>query len=366
MNRYVRYIIIAVTAAFFLFLLWYFKHIVGYILIAYIFSLIGFPIVYYMGKLKIKGWILPKWLRALVALLTIWLVVFMFFRVFTPLIINQVETLSKIDYQTYIEQFREPLDKVDAFISQFMVEKESFSVETVLTQKVLDQVNTENVQKLFSYVASFVGNVLIAILAISFIAFFFLKDEELFTQGVLLFISDKNVAKVKRILGSVKHLLARYFIGVLLQISGIICLLTIGLTLVGIPFKQSLVLGLFMGVINVIPYIGPFIGILFGLVTIFISHLHLGFTPELGWLMFWSYLVYQAIQLIDNLVFQPYIFSSSVKAHPLEIFLVILIAASFAGILGMILAIPLYTILRVISKEFFSGFKLVQKITEKL
>lgn len=366
MNKYGRYLFIAITAALLLFFLWYFKHIVGYILIAYVFSLIGFPIVYYLGKVKIQKRSLPKSVRALIALLTIWTIIFLFFRFFTPLIIQQIETLSSINYQSSIEQFREPLEKVDTFITQFIVDKESFSIEELLTQKILAQVNTENIQMLFSYITSLIGSILIAVLAISFIAFFFLKDEQLFTQGILLFINEENTIKVKRILISVKHLLARYFIGILLQITGIICILTLGLSLVGIPFKQSLVLGLFMGVINVIPYIGPFIGILFGLVTIFISNLHLGFTPELGWLLFWSYIALQSTQIIDNVVFQPYIFSNSVKAHPLEIFLVILIAASFAGIIGMVLAIPLYTILRVIAKEFFSGLKLVQKITEKL
>ena len=54
------------------------------------------------------------------------------------------------------------------------------------------------------------------------------------------------------------------------------------------------------------------------------------------------------------------------KAHPLEIFIVILIAGSLAGIVGMLLAIPSYTVLRVFAKEFFSQFRLVQKLTEKI
>ena len=63
---------------------------------------------------------------------------------------------------------------------------------------------------------------------------------------------------------------------------------------------------------------------------------------------------------------KPTLYSERVKAHPLEIFLVILIAGSLAGILGMLLAIPSYTVLRVFAKEFFSQFRLVRKLTEKI
>ena len=58
--------------------------------------------------------------------------------------------------------------------------------------------------------------------------------------------------------------------------------------------------------------------------------------------------------------------TSSVKAHPLEVFLVILIAGNLAGVGGMILAIPVYTILRVIAKEFFDQFELVRSITKDI
>ena len=84
--------------------------------------------------------------------------------------------------------------------------------------------------------------------------------------------------------------------------------------------------------------------------------------PLLGFMI----IVFGSVQIIDNILFQPLIYSSSVKAHPLEIFLVILAAASLAGILGMILAIPVYTILRVIAKEFFDNMKIVKKLTENL
>jgi predicted PurR-regulated permease PerM len=72
------------------------------------------------------------------------------------------------------------------------------------------------------------------------------------------------------------------------------------------------------------------------------------------------------MQLLDNLLLIPFIFSNSVLAHPLEIFLVILMGSQLYGIIGMVLAIPTYTVIRVIAKEFLNKFKLVQKLTGKM
>ena len=78
----------------------------------------------------------------------------------------------------------------------------------------------------------------------------------------------------------------------------------------------------------------------------------------LGLLMIKLVAIFVVTHIVDVFIFQPYIYSNSVKAHPLEIFLVILLAGNIAGILGMLVAIPTYTVLRVFAKEFFSNFKL--------
>mgnify|MGYP003295806886 CR=1 FL=1 len=71
-----------------------------------------------------------------------------------------------------------------------------------------------------------------------------------------------------------------------------------------------------------------------------------------------------ATQLVDNFFFQPFIYSNSVKAHPLEIFLVLLMAGHMAGVAGMLVAIPSYTVIRVIAKQFFGNIKPVKALTE--
>jgi predicted PurR-regulated permease PerM len=71
-------------------------------------------------------------------------------------------------------------------------------------------------------------------------------------------------------------------------------------------------------------------------------------------------------QLIDNFFSQPFIFSNSVKSHPLEIFIIIIMGGLLFGPLGMIAAIPAYTSIKVIAKEFFSENRIVKELTKNL
>ena len=210
------------------------------------------------------------------------------------------------------------------------------------------------------------GSLFVAVFSISFITFFFLKNETLFEEGLMLFVPVRHEEKFAHFFRSSKALLTRYFAGILLQISGITLLVTLGLTIVGLNFQLSAVIGLLAGVMNVIPYIGPMIGASIGLILGLANNLDLDFYHKLLPLLGYMSLVFIIVQIIDNVLFQPVIYGKSVKAHPLEIFLVILIAGSLAGIVGMILAIPSYTVLRVFAREFFYQFKVVQRITEKI
>jgi predicted PurR-regulated permease PerM len=141
-------------------------------------------------------------------------------------------------------------------------------------------------------------------------------------------------------------------------------LLTIGLSVFGI--KNAVLIGFFGGLMNVIPYLGPIIGATVGTVLGISSDLGLGMYDNAMHSAITVILVFSAANLIDNFVIQPLIFSNRVNAHPIEILLVILMAGSLAGIPGMILAIPGYTVLRIVAKEFLSGFKLIDKLTENI
>ena len=105
--------------------------------------------------------------------------------------------------------------------------------------------------------------------------------------------------------------------------------------------------------------IGAVIGVIIGIST----NLDLDFYTQVIPLSLKICVVFAIMQLIDNFVLQPLIFSNSVKAHPLEIFIIVISAGTLWGVLGMIIANLIHTF-RVIAKEFLSEFKLVQELTK--
>jgi predicted PurR-regulated permease PerM len=348
-------------------LIWRFSNIVAYILIASVLSLIARPLVRLLGRIKIGRWHIPVSIRALLTLMVIWVVFFGFFRLFIPLVAAEAQDLSNIDTQLVIDEFDKPIERMDAWVDKLHLGgDEPFSLREELQGQISSVLNIDVITDLLATLAAILGNVAWAIFAISFITFFLLREERLITNYVVTILPEKQEKAFRHALDSISHLLRRYFIGILLQMTGILTLVTVGMTIVGVGFRHGLVIGLVAAVLNIIPYLGPWMGAALGIVLGVASHLHLDLATQLLPMMGYMMLVFIITQLTDNTVFQPVIFGTSVYAHPIEIFVVIMMAGSLAGIVGMILAIPTYTVVRVFAKEFFNNFRVVQKLTEKI
>ena len=367
MNKLARYIILSASIAIVIFLLWYFNNVVTFVLVSAVLSLIGKPLVDLVCKISIKGWSPPRAFGAGVALLVIWFMFILFFRVMIPLVVSQLNELSSVNVPQMVSSFNDPLERIDAFIHEYLpVSAQEFSLKVYLIEKVNSLVNVSILTSFFSSTANFITSFAIALFSVTFITFFFLKDEGLFFYGITILFAERLEKSIRHALTSINNLLRRYFIGIVLQSTGIMVLDTVGLLIVGLPFNTALVIGLFRGVLNVIPYVGPIIGTVLGLIIAIATNLNLVFATELMPMLIFMLIVFVSVQLIDNFVFQPLIFSNSVYAHPLEIFIVLLIAGSLSGVLGMLLAIPGYTVIRVFAKEFFNKFRVVRKLTAKI
>jgi predicted PurR-regulated permease PerM len=361
-----KYFLIILGLAFLVFILWFLKSIVAYILISAVISLIGNPLVNVLGKIRFRNFIIPRALRAAITLVVIWILMFAFFSFFIPLIANQANEFSQIDVEAVIENLHEPIQKLENLAGNFIAHDDNFSLQEYVQEKIISVLDVSQLSMLFGSVAGLFGDIFIAIFSISFISFFFLKDEKLFFNSIILLAPEKREKNVRHALISINKLLSRYFVGIVIEVSLIIILVTIGLSIVGLKLNHVLLIALFVGLMNVIPYVGPMIGALFGIIIGTATHLDYDFYTQLLPLLGFMSIVFISVQIIDNVLFQPLIYSSSVNAHPLEIFLVIMIAGSLVGISGMVLAIPTYTILRVIAKEFFNKFRVVKKLTEKM
>ncbi len=366
-NETGKYVAIVLGAVVLIFVLWYLRSIIFFLLISFVLSLIGRPVVDLLDRLKYGKFCVPRAVSALLGLLILWGGVLLFFRIFIPIIAIQARELALINADAVIGNLSEPIQQLELFLLRLGLDAfRDISIQDFFTQKLNSILNIEFFANIFSSVATILGNIFIAAFAISFMTFFFLKDDRLFLDGILMFVPTRHEQAVRHIMSSIRYLLMRYFIGILLQITFIIILITTGMLLIGIDFTNSLVIGLAVGVFNVIPYIGPVIGATIGIFIGVVTHLDMSFYNEMLPLLTYMLLVFVCVQLIDNILFQPLIYSSSVHAHPLEIFIVLMIAGSTAGIVGMFLAIPAYTVIRVIAKEFFNNLKLVKRLTEKI
>jgi predicted PurR-regulated permease PerM len=348
-------------------MIWRFFNIVAYILIASVLSLITRPLVRLLGRIRIYRWQIPISIRALLVLFFIWIFFFSFFRIFIPVISSEAQDLSTLQTSTVVNEFQEPIEKLETWLNKLNLGgDEPFSLEHEFQKKIAEVLNINVITEILATLAAILGNMAWAIFAISFITFFLLREEQLISNYIVTIFPQEKEKAFQHALESVKHLLRRYFVGILLQMTGILTLVTVGMTIVGVGFRHGLVIGLLAAVLNIIPYVGPWLGAALGVLLGVATHLDLDFATQLLPLIGYMTLVFILTQLTDNTVFQPLIFGTSVYAHPIEIFIVIMMAGSLAGIVGMILAIPTYTVIRVFAKEFFNNFRVVQKLTEKI
>ncbi len=362
-----KYILLVLGAAVLLFILWHLRAIIFFLLVSFVLSLIGRPVVDLLDRVKYREISIPRAISAFAGILILWGFVLLFFRFFIPIIASQARELAFINADAVIGNLEEPILQLETFMLRLGLDAfRDTSIPDFFAQKLNSILNIDFFANIFGSVATLLGNVVIAAFAITFMTFFFLKDDRLFLEGILIFVPTRHEQAVRHVMSSIKYLLMRYFIGILLQITCIIILITSGMLLIGIQFNNALVIGLSVGVFNIIPYIGPVIGAVIGLFIGVVSNIELSFYNEMLPLLTYMLFVFIVVQVIDNILFQPLIYASSVHAHPLEIFIVLMIGGSIAGIIGMFLAIPTYTVLRVIAKEFFNNFKLVKRLTEKI
>ncbi|MBT8327660.1 MAG: AI-2E family transporter [Bacteroidia bacterium] len=361
-NRTVRLALWAIGVIILAYVLWNVRTIIIYFFIAAIIAFVARPLMGLLGKIKIKNWTMPSWLKSALVLIAFVFIVIGAFNFIIPTVIHQADIISKIDTDNLIQSIQPQIKSVTEWMERANIDQNE-------VQKTLE----DEVTKLFSvgdigsYIKGFISNLadsIIAVFSILFISFFLLKDGSIVDNVVGSLSPDKYLDKIKTIINDAKDLLSRYFIGVIIQISIVMIVITIGLTILGV--QNALLIGLIAGIFNIIPYVGPLIGGLVGVSLAITSQLELH--PDLNIMSFGlvAILPFAAAQLLDNFVLQPLIFSQSVKAHPLEIFIVILAAGSLGGVLGMILAVPVYSFLRIVAREFFNGYKVVQGLTKNL
>jgi predicted PurR-regulated permease PerM len=359
--KYTGYILVVLILGFLIFKFYY---IIGWLLIAAVISFIGEPIVRFFDKIHIRKYHIPHWLSSIFALAVILLFFLGILAIFVPLIISQADAFSKIDVDKLGEDLQKPIQWIDSKLRESGTITDNQTLNDFVTQKFRSTVNIESVGNILGGVISAAGNIFIGLFAILFISFFFLKDENMFEEGILLIVPEKSHSGARRVLTDSKYLLKRYFIGIFLELITVISLLSLGLYVLGV--KNALLIGFFVGLMNIIPYLGPVLGAVIGLSLGITGALATGGLSEIWHVIIKIMGTHLVVQFIDNNILVPMIYSKSVKSHPLEIFLIIIMGGGLAGFPGMLVAVPVYTVLRVIAREFLQEFRVVQKLTETM
>lgn len=362
MSKGIKYFLTGLAIAAGILALWYFSAIVIYLLVAMVLSLIGQPLMRFLKMVRIKKFIIPRGLAAAITMLSLLLVFLSFAALFIPLVVDEARIISSVNTSDVMGALEIPLEKTERIINQY--QREPISLRQYLQEQITSVLSFGQVSDVANAIAGITGNLFIAFFAICFFTFFFLKDGRVMFETLLMLVPPQYVHDAREIVDDCRRLLVKYFVGVCLDVLCVFILVSFGLYLVGV--KHALIIGFFAGIVNVVPYIGPLIAASFGIVIGFSANLEPEMYGNLLPQTFKIISVFVAVNLIDAFFLQPLIFSNTVKAHPMEVFLVILIAGTLAGIGGMVVAIPTYTVLRVIAKQFLSKFRIVRKLTEDL
>lgn len=334
------------------------SNLILYTLVAFVVSMIGRPLVQWMHK-KLKC---PFPIASIVSMVVIIGFIGVVLWFVLPMFIRQGQRLINIDYAQFTSDTYLGFGQLTLWLESKGVYIPETELKTYVMEWLQQFIAKINVQSVISNTVGIVSSFGVGLSCVLFITFFFLKDEKLFKKMLFLFIPDNYTSKVENILKSSELLLTRYFRGLTIEVLCMMTFLSLGLFAFGID--NALLYGCLGGVLNIIPYLGPVIGAVIASIFALINHLDVGFSMDQVWIIVKVVGVFAGSNLIDNFILQPFIYSNSIKAHPLEVFFVIIIAGTLTGPGGMILAVPIYTVLRIIAKEFFRDTKIVKELTK--
>jgi len=335
-------------------LLFQLKTLLIYLVIAAVVSLIGRPINKFLIQ-KIK---LRPILATTISIIVLLGILISLFSLFVPLLIQQGENLALLD----VDLLKANINTLVEEISLYFQLDNSFWQQQFAVDNLFQNVNFGLLPELLNQTLELLGGFTIGLFSVVFILFFFLKDSELQERIILVLVSDTLNARVEKSIEKIKNLLSRYFLGLLFQIS--ILLIIYSIVLAAFSVENAFIIAFLCALLNLIPYLGPIIGAVLMMLLTMSSFIGADFSSVILPKTFYVMLGFLVGQLIDNFFSQPMIFSNSVKSHPLEIFIVILASGTLMGPLGMIIAIPFYTTLKVIAQEFLNDNKIVKSLTK--
>ncbi len=314
------------------------------------------PLVNTITKVQLLGTRPPRSLAILFSFLLMAVLLSSFVLLFIPLLTEQIEVISRLNFDQIYATLSAPVESVETLLIDYEVvnQKEGFLVDTFKSE-VFGAIRDINFTKIINSLISATGTFFIALLAVSFITFFLLYENGILRRMVISLIPNQYFEVFIAAMFKTEKLLSNYLLGLFFQMLAIFSIASIGLSIFGV--KYALTIAIFAAFANLIPYLGPILGGTFGILVGLSTMGSFGLNQQTIILIVEIVSVFAVVQVTDNVLLQPLIFSKSVKAHPLEIFIIIFVGATIGQIPGMIAAIPAYTIVRVTASEVYAGFR---------
>jgi len=359
-NKILEAVFVLAAISLVLYFLFEIRQILIYIIISAIVALIGQPIVKLINKIKVGKFRIPNIISVILTIFIFLGIILMLGLALIPLVNEQAHSLSLLNIEEIEVNLSLGMTHLNEWLGSFGIN----NIDLLGNNNIKDVIDFSFIPNFLNSLVGTMGGLSIGLLTVSFISFFFLKDKDLLQRVMTSLVPDSKTNNFTNLMTSIKGSLSRYLFGLMIQVTILFLLYTLILFIAGI--KNFVIIAMLGALLNLIPYVGPLIGfVLMNLLSI-TGNITEDFNSVIFPMITKISIGYVIIQLIDNFVNQPIIFSKSANAHPLEIFLVILIAGNLAGIFGMIVAVPAYTIIRIILKEFFSEFKVVKSLTRNL
>lgn len=345
-------------------LIYFFPDIFMYFAIAIILSMLGRPLCERLKKFHIKRFHLGDSVSAVLTMVMMFLIVSLIFLFIIPLVNREIAILSNIDTDAIVDYFEKPIEKIYNFLIQYNIIRPEEDLLKMTEEKLYALVNWDNFSSIIGGLISKTSSLVIGLFSIIFLTFFLLKDQDIVHNIFMAITPDNYTLRMNNIIRDSRVMLTRYMFGLIAELLCMMILIFIGLSIFGV--NNALIIAVIGGFMNIIPYLGPLMGGAIGVVIGIISNLGISAFAMILPNTLEIIGVFIAANAVDNFVLQPTIYSKSVFAHPIEIFLVILMAGNIGGVVGMIIAIPSYTLIRIIAKQLLSEFKFIELLTKNL
>jgi len=325
-----------------------------YVAIAAILSLIARPINNFLrDKLKF-----PNVLAVSITMLLFIMIIYGIISMFIPLIVKQSQNIALLNSS----EFQGDIKELAGELNDYFAAKGIDVFDAIEHYDFSSQL--KNIPTFLNSIVGTLGSLTMGLFSVLFITFFFMKDKNILYEVFLAVTPDDKEEKILISMNKIAPLLSRYFIGLIIQITILFAIYSIVLLIFGI--ESAIVIAFLCALLNLIPYVGPLLGGLLMLTLTMTSNLEQNFQTVILPTTIYVAIGYLVAQLVDNFFSQPIIFSKSVKSHPLEIFLAIIIGGLLFGITGMIIAVPIYTAIKVILKEYYSENEVVKQLTKEI